>query len=250
MSRRDRGDRDRWPEGPDEGKGSGGRRIPWSIVGEGLAPPADPLGFSSECLRCLVIVWQGRFRLRARHGCRQTKVPKNWLRNLRFLRTSLGGDLLPAFLPIRRSWSNTLFSHVLSHLGGGRLLFLPTGTAGPGWWGGGTGRWGHRPLRPWVPLRGARRPGARWRRGSGRGKPLPYGAPRGAAVAETVPLIRPFGPPVPTPFGLRPFPPDRGNRPPGEGFCCGARHDKGRSAAGALLVGAYALSARMAGWRA
>ena len=51
-----------------------------------------------------------------------------------------------------------------------------------------------------------------------RGKSLPYGPPRGAAVAGTVPLIRPFGPPVPTPFGLRPFPPDRGNRPPGEGF--------------------------------
>ena len=82
----------------------------------------------------------GRFRLRARYFCRQTKVPKSWLRNLRFLRTSLGGGLLPAFLPIRRSWSNTFFSRVLSHLGGGRLLFLPTGTAGPGWWGGAAGR--------------------------------------------------------------------------------------------------------------
>ena len=81
-----------------------------------------------------MVVWQGRFRLRARYFCRQTKVPKNWLRNLRFLRTSLGGGLVPAFLPIRRSWSNTCFSRVLSHPGGDRSRFLPTTTAGPGQW--------------------------------------------------------------------------------------------------------------------
>ena len=50
-----------------------------------------------------MVVWLGVFRLRARYFCRQTKVPKNWLRNLRFLRTSLGSGLIPAFLPIRRS---------------------------------------------------------------------------------------------------------------------------------------------------
>ena len=118
------------------------------------------------------LLW--RFRLRARYFCRQTKVPKNWLGNLRFLRTSLGGDLLPALLPIRRFWSNTLFSRVLSHLGGSRSRFLPTGTAGPGWWGGGCGPMRTSAPTVLIPLRGARRPGARWRRDSGRGKPLPY----------------------------------------------------------------------------
>ena len=84
----------------------------------------------------------GVFRLRARYFCVRTKVPKKRLRNLRFLRTSLCGDLMPAFLPIRRSWSNTRFSRVLSHLGNSRLSFLPTGTAGPGWWGRGCGPMG------------------------------------------------------------------------------------------------------------
>ena len=33
--------------------------------------------------------------------------------------------------------------------------------------------------------------------------------------SEPCPLIRPFGPPIPIPFGLRPSPLDKGSRPPG-----------------------------------
>ena len=38
------------------------------------------------------------------------------------------------FFPSGGSWLNTFFSRVLSHLGNGRLSFLPTNTAGPVLW--------------------------------------------------------------------------------------------------------------------
>ena len=112
--------------GADEGNGLGNRRTSWNAVGEGLAPPEFPCCWMM--VRC-----GGVFRLRARYFRGRPKVPKGRLRNPWFLRTSFGGDLIPAFLPIRRSWSNTCFSRVLSHLGGGRFILLPTNTAGPGW---------------------------------------------------------------------------------------------------------------------
>ena len=60
--------------------------------------------------------------------------------------------------------------------------------------------------------------------------PRPTKCGNGSAGGPGVPPLRksraipgghphplPSGAPVPTPFGLRPFPPDRGNRPPGRG---------------------------------